>query len=276
MQTATGLNRDSVDKFYTSETTVNTCFSYIIDNININQNDVCIEPSAGNGAFIQNIKKHFNNFYFYDIIPEHNEIHELDFLNYNIHEYMNTDDYGQIHIIGNPPFGRQSSLTIKFIKIITTFADTISFILPRSFKKYSMKKYFPRRYHLVLEENLPDNSFLINDTAYNVPCIFQIWIKKEFDRVIPLKLKPNKFFFVKKANNPDISFRRVGVYAGNIERDYSDKSEQSHYFIKFEEELTEELFEQLSNINFLCKNNTVGPCSISKQELILEFNKILN
>ena len=46
----------------------------------------------------------------------------------------------KIHVIGNPPFGRQSSLAIKFIKKSCSFSDTISFILPKSFKKDSMKK----------------------------------------------------------------------------------------------------------------------------------------
>ena len=39
--------------------------------------------------------------------------------------------------------------------------------------------------------------------------------------------------FVKKTENPDISFRRVGVNAGNIDKKFDDKSINSHYFIKF-------------------------------------------
>ena len=53
-----------------------------------------------------------------------------------------THKKGKIHILGNPPFGRQSSLAIKFIKKSSIFCDTISFILPKSFKKDSMKKIF--------------------------------------------------------------------------------------------------------------------------------------
>ena len=57
--------------------------------------------------------------------------------------YHQLKNYKNIHIIGNPPFGRQSSLAIKFIKKSCEFCDTLSFILPKSFKKESLKKHFP-------------------------------------------------------------------------------------------------------------------------------------
>ena len=53
-----------------------------------------------------------------------------------------------------------------------------------------------------------------------------------------------------------------------------DKSIQSHYFIKFDNPLTDEIFDKFTTIDYCCKNHTVGPKSISKQELIKEFNKI--
>jgi hypothetical protein len=95
-------------------------------------------------------------------------------------------------------------------------------------------------------------------------------------RLKPIKLVPNnKYKFVKKDEEYDITFRRVGVYAGKIAHIVGNEAKQSHYFIKFNVELTPELFEDLSNIEFASKDNTVGPKSISKQELIEEFNKIL-
>ena len=100
--------------------------------------------------------------------------------------------------------------------------------------------------------------------------------KKRLKRKIPVKIKPIHFSFVKKNEQPDLSFRRVGVNAGYISTQYSDKSVQSHYFIKLNKKLTNELLEKLQKINFQDKDYTVGPKSISKQELIKEFNIILN
>ena len=47
------------------------------------------------------------------------------------------------------------------------------------------------------------------------------------------------------------------------------------YFIKFDKKLTDELYNKLSEMEFPCCLNTVGPKSISKQELIIQYNKTL-
>ena len=267
-----GLNRNTLDKFYTSKNIVEKCISFIKKNLEIKRNDLIIEPSAGNGSFIDLIKTLSCNYKFYDIEPQHNDIIKKDYLLLDQKYFQSKETGNRIHVIGNPPFGRQSSLAIKFIKKSCLYCDTISFILPKSFKKGSLQKYFPLKYHLLYEYELPKNSFFVGEKAHDVPCVFQIWEKKVFDRYIPEKLKPKGYQFVKQNENPDISFRRVGVYAGKIDRDTESKSFQSHYFIKFEQDLTDEVFETLASINFQSKNNTVGPKSISKQELIKEFN----
>lgn len=268
----TGLNRNIIDKYYTKNNIVELCIEYIKKHINILENDLIIEPSAGNGAFIQSIKNISQNYKFIDIKPEHNEILETDFLDYSYN--FDKSKYDNIHIIGNPPFGRQSSNTIKFIKHCCKFANSISFILPKSFKKDSMQKYFKLNYHLIYQCDLPDNAFLVNNIEYNVPCIFQIWIYKNYNRPVKEKLEPINYKFVKKTEDPDISFRRVGVYAGKIDKDIN-KSIQSHYFIKFKNDLTiDENINKIKNIKFTEKN-TVGARSISKQELIEKFNELL-
>ena len=175
-----GLKRDTIDKFYTKEVVVENCVNLIKSNIDINSNDLIIEPSAGAGAFIKYIKKLSN-------------------------------------------------------------------------------------------EDLPTHSFTMNNIEYDVPCVFQIWIKKSFNREKKEKEIPNGFNFVKKNEQPDISFRRVGVYAGKVDTNIEDKSEQSHYFIKFTKQVD---VSSLHNIEF-DKDNTVGPRSISKPELIEKFNEIL-
>ena len=269
----TGLKRKTIDKYYTSQNIVNKCIVFIKQYININEDDLCIEPSAGNGAFINGIKSLFKNYKFYDLEPENNEINKQNYLEFD-YNTMVGNKFNKIHIIGNPPFGRQSSLALKFIKKSTEYCDSISFILPKSFKKDSLKKHFHLYFHLEYEYDLPDNSFIVDNKSYNVPCVFQIWVKKNTYRKVSEKLIPNKYKFVKKEAEHDISFRRVGVYAGEVNKITDKKSIQSHYFIKFDDPLTDELFDKLSKINYNCKNHTVGPKSISKQELMEELNKI--
>lgn len=270
-----GLNRNVIDKFYTKHNVVELCMNYFKENIIIENNDLIIEPSAGNGSFINNIKSLKCNYKFYDIEPELNfdEIEKQDYLLLDISKFK--IEFNKIHIIGNPPFGRQSSLAKKFIKKSCLFCDSLSFILPKSFKKDSLKKTLPLNYHCIFEIDLPKNSFLVNENEYNVETIFQIWIKKTYDRIVAEKLVPIHFQFVNKNDNPDISFRRVGVYAGKIDTNIQNKSVQSHYFIKFSNNKSiEDNIYILSTIKFDF-NNSVGPKSISKQELIYKFNSLL-
>jgi len=269
----TGLKRDTTDKYYTKLDIVEDCKVQIEKHINIKENDLIIEPSAGDGSFIKIIKELTKNHKFYDLIPENKEIIKQDFLLLDIDKII--QPYKKIHIIGNPPFGRQSSLAIQFIKKCCEFADTISFILPKSFKKDSNKAKFDKFFHLIYEKDLPENSFSVNGDDCDVPCVFQIWKKKKTERIIPDKIEPKNFKFVDKTEHHDISFRRVGVYAGKIEEETNDKSTQSHYFIKFtNNKSVNDNIKLLEKINFDF-NNTVGPKSISKQELIKEFNKYI-
>ena len=271
----TGLKRKTIEKYYTSDRTVKKCIELVKKNLPINRNDLCIEPSAGNGSFIKYIKSIFENYRFYDIKPENGEIIKENYLNFDYEAFIK-EDYDKKHVIGNPPFGRQSSLAIKFIKKSVEYCDSISFILPKSFKKDSRKRHLPLNFHLICEYDLPKDSFMLNNKSYDVPCVFQIWVKKKELRSSFEKATPNKYAFVKNYKEADISFRRVGIYAGQIDQNTKYKSIQSHYFIKFFVPLTNELMKQIIAIEFSCKNDTVGPKSISKQELIKEFNKIIN
>ena len=266
-----GLKRNTTDKYYTSPSVVTKCIQNLKENIVISDNDLLIEPSAGNGSFINDLQSISFNCFFYDIKPEHPLIKAQDYLEFDVNTFKNQTN--KIHVIGNPPFGRQSSLAIKFIKKSATFCDYISFILPKSFKKKSMQKYFPLEFHLIFEQDIEENGFLVDDNVYDVPCVFQIWQRKGENRSVSEKLIPKGFQFVKKSENPDIAFRRVGVYAGNIfKEEIEKKSEQSHYFIKFDEKMSDELFEKLNSLEFPGRNDTVGPRSISKQELIKHYN----
>lgn len=268
-----GLNRNTIDKYYTKDVVVEKCIDVLKKTIEINEDDLIIEPSAGNGSFIQGIKSLTKNNLFYDLEPENEEITKQDYLLYDYGDVKKT--FKKIHILGNPPFGRQSSLAIKFIKKSCEFCDSISFILPKSFKKDSLKKTFPLKFHLVYEIDLPEKSFLVDGVEHDVPCIFQVWEKKTTNRVVNEKLEPLNFVFVKKTENPDISFRRVGVNAGKVDKKIEEKSIQSHYFIKFTNgKSIDENLEKLSSITYDF-NNTVGPKSISKQELICKFNPLL-
>jgi hypothetical protein len=284
-----GFARNTIDKFYTKPNIAKLCTNALKKHIKINAADLIIEPSAGNGAFIGELKRLTCDHRLYDIEPENEEIIKQDFLLFDYS--LDKKNYSKIHVIGNPPFGRQSSVAIRFIKKSCEFCDDCSFILPKSFKKNSLKRAFPPNFHLVYETDLPSNSFLVDGVEHDVPCVFQIWEKKDTNRVQDEKLEPINFRFVKKIGNdwvdvwggkggnyrspPDASFRRIGVNSGKLDTNIERKSKESHYFIKFTNgKSVAENMQLLSEIEYTF-DNTVGPKSISKQELIKYWRGIL-
>ena len=52
-----GLKRNTIDKFYTKQSIVIQCIEMFKKYISIEKDDIIIEPSAGNGSFIEEIKK---------------------------------------------------------------------------------------------------------------------------------------------------------------------------------------------------------------------------
>ena len=47
-----GLKRNTIDKYYTNDIAVDLCLNLVKKYIVIDNNDLIIEPSAGNGSFI--------------------------------------------------------------------------------------------------------------------------------------------------------------------------------------------------------------------------------
>ena len=267
-----GLNRETSDAFYTNVNIAKKCVEELSIIVDFKEYNIIIEPSAGSGVFSDIFLEYNNlNVLSYDINPKQEYIKKQDFLK------LETDFLKEKSVltVGNPPFGRQSSLAKKFIEKCSTFSGVIAFILPRSFKKESMHNQFPLSFHKILEIDIPKNSFTVDEKKHDVPCIFQIWKKKDFEREKPIKHVPINYKFVKKENNPDISLRRIGVYAGYISKDIDNKSPNSHYFIKLDSINVDDFIEKFNKIKFKT-DNTVGPKSISKNEFIKEINTLIN
>jgi predicted RNA methylase len=261
-----GLKRTGNEKFYTKPEVAKDCIKELLKIRNIE--GTVIEPSAGSGVFIKELVKikNIGQILAYDIAPEHANskisIKKQDFLQ------LDTTLFKKPIVIGNPPFGSQSSLAKKFVKKCCEFAEVIAFILPRSFKKESMQGCFTLNYHRVFEKDLPFNSFTLNDREYSVPCVFQIWEYRNNPRDKVIKYSCNNTFkFVNNKEEATFAFRRVGGRAGTVVFEkLNELSSQSHYFVRV---LTEGIFskEKLENMEFDV-DNTTGPKSISKQELI--------
>lgn len=258
-ETKSNGQKDPLDRFYTPRETVKQC----LELLDLFEYDCIIEPSAGTGNFLKEFPEGSFGF---DIAPAAEGIEKADWFKLDKNQFKS---FNSILVCGNPPFGQQNSLAIGFFNESAKFCDTIAFILPLTFKKDSVQNRLNLSFHLEKETILTNNSFHLNDSEIiNVPCVFQVWVKKNEKRKIThLKTTTSLFSFVSK-EEADFRVQRVGGNASKASLDLN-KSASSNYFIKNNSNKTnEEFINFINNLKFPTIEFTVGPKSLSKREMI--------
>lgn len=263
------LLRKQYDKYYTSQKTIENIKNCLLNNITFD-NQTIIEPSAGNGAFINLIKSLSPNHYFYDIKPEHPEIVKCDFL------LLDDNKIKDSIIIGNPPFGRNNNLVIKFIKKCKD-AKYICFILPKSFNKKSLQRHF-NNFELITKFDILE-PFDIGKEKIDINAIFMIWKKVNKRKEKEIINTTNDFIFVKRNDEEyDMCIRRVGAKCGIVIMKEDFKySINSFYKIKANDK--DKVYKNLSSIYDKLNelgSNSVGSKSLSQQEIITTYNSFFN
>jgi hypothetical protein len=178
--TAEEVRKEGMDKFYTIPEISERCLSSIESLYNWSTWDLVIEPSAGNGSFLTKIptKKKLG----IDIAPEHKDIVKQDFFT-----YTPPDGIKNILVLGNPPFGKISSLAIKFFNHAAQWANVIAFIVPRTFRRVSVTNRLHRNFHLRLDNDIPMKPCSFTPPMM-VKCCFQIWERKDTQQRSIIKL----------------------------------------------------------------------------------------
>lgn len=169
------MNNVSLDKFYTNPDVASKCISEV-SNIYKWDWDIVIEPSAGDGSFFNQLPK-ITPIEGIDISPDHPLIKKQDFF-----QYLPADRHGKkILVIGNPPFGRVSSLAIKFFNHAACWASVIAFIVPRTFRRVSIQNKLNMNFKCVHDHEIPTVpcSFYPPMMA---KCCFQIWERSKEPR----------------------------------------------------------------------------------------------
>ena len=279
----TGKNRNTLEKFYTHPQIAKKCVKTLSNFIPLDGFSHFVEPSAGLGVFLDVLKEYNlsneKEIYGGDISSTREDIVNMDFLQ-TPPSQIESWRHGKTLVFGNPPFGRQSKTLKRFIKQSICFAQTIAFILPRSFLKASLQKIFPLEFHLVHSETLPSHCFqLENGQRHHVPCVFQIWDRRStFREQVPKHVCHRHYQFTTNPEEAQACFRRVGVYAGQVSPVCEFKSKSSHYFLQFSFEIEQHvptILDKLSACSSWNSDYTVGPKSISKQELMEKLNEIM-
>lgn len=247
------MDSKQLDKFYTNSDVAKLCAEVFSKYAN----EEIVEPSAGAGAFAPYVS------IMLDLAPEADSIIEQDFLLWDSSKYK--------YYLGNPPFGKNSSLAKKFFNHAAKGKGVIGFILPRTFRKVSIQNALDLNFWVVEDHILDTNSFTLDGKAYAVPCCFQVWeYREEARKKVVLPTTHVDFKFVDK-ESCDFSIRRVGAKAGVV-NSHNDFSAASNYFIKGgvkEKFITCEIpFKEAAS-------NVAGNPSLSKGELVKIYGETL-
>ena len=276
------IRKEGLDKFYTLPECSKKCIDKICELYDIAGWDLIIEPSAGNGSFLNQIPS--NNKIGIDILPDHQDIIKQDFFDYNP-PAININK--NILVIGNPPFGKVSSLAIKFFNHSAKWANVIAFIIPRTFRKISIQNRLDNKFHLVYDEEIPNNPCCFSPIM-SVKCCFQIWEKKELERsFIDLPKKHDDWEFLKLGKNDDngqptppldadFALRAYGGNIGEIKTEGLNelRPKSWHWFKANIDKNT--LINRLLLLDYSNSLNTARQNSMGRAELVNIYSKYLD
>lgn len=293
-RTAEDVRQQKLDKFYTNPDIALLCMERVKTHVSFHEFTNIIEPSAGNGSFTKLIQKELERgverekgkkpfLHFYDIEPENSpdtpneyKINKQDFLTV----IRPTSRQSNMITIGNPPFGKNSSLAIQFFNHAASFSNIIAFIIPKTFRKTSVQNRLHSNFHLIDDMDIPSSPCSFTPKM-NVKCCFQIWEKRDVLRPkVELPLEHPDWLFMKygpldKNNQPtppegaDFAIRAYGGKCGEIvEIGLETLRPKSWHFIIASKRSKEELIIRFKQLNYEDSMNTARQNSIGRAELV--------
>tara|TARA_B100000029_G_scaffold281474_1_gene275529 strand:+ start:591 stop:1532 length:942 start_codon:yes stop_codon:yes gene_type:complete len=255
-----------LDQFYTCNEVAKELFDWFSGqfaehDLGSSNAPVFMEPSAGEGAFLRLLPPGSLAF---DIDPQGPGIVEADFLRLPLRRS------GHLVVIGNPPFGKNASLAIRFFNHAARAASVIAFIVPLTFQKVSVQNRLDLRLHMLAETPVPKDSFMFEGKRKHVPATFQIWVRKPVIRqkiVLPKTHAEFQFLEPADTHEADFAMQRVGAAAGRVHHDLKAKP-SAHYFLKAAPGI-EDLEAVMRALDFqsLAKR-TSGKPSLAKTEVV--------
>lgn len=273
----TGGARHELDKFYTLPAVADSCVSKV--RRLFSEADLIVEPSAGDGAFLGALEFLGDRVKAFDLVPEDVRVVRQDW--FDVTREM-LGDPSKLAVVGNPPFGVRSDLAKRFIKhSVDLGAETIAFLLPRTFSKISNQsvRLFPSEYRLVVEDDVRDNAFMLEGSGFHIPVRWFVWTKNEgFMTGVDLRK-------VKALVSDDFVFRPRGaadadfVVNGNsgkvklVSEVTNPKAE--HYIRVVDRTQVDVVKERFTKLVFDFNSSVNGGVAwVGKQEILAAYNEV--
>jgi len=217
------------EQFYTPTELSLQLTMKVAEHIKDFQDRTVIEPAGGTGSFIKaakslGIKKVLS----FDIEPKADGVIEADFLDANL-------KVSNAVTISNPPFGRNNSLSIPFFNKAAQHSEYIAFIVPRSWRKWSVINRLNRNFHLIHDEDLAidyvdDSGEMVWQKARLNTC-FQIWKREDYQREL-VKVEDHGLVSKVKPDEADIALTVFGYGCGKVKTSFDRVPNTTVMFLK--------------------------------------------
>lgn len=189
-----------------------------------------VEPAGGTGAFINAVTAMgVTNINSWDIEPKHPSVNQGNFLEQKL---------GGLHdavTIGNPPFGRNNSLSIPFFNRAADHSEFIAFIVPRSWRKWSVSNRLDRRFHLISDTDLQidyvDEAGSQLMVKRRLATCFQIWQRRDDLRAL-VAVADNGLVTKTTPELADISLTIFGYGCGTVKTVFDRRPNTTQMFLK--------------------------------------------
>ena len=251
------------EQYYTPVTIASQCVQVLDTYASAN---TYLEPAGGTGAFLHALTG--RNVISYDIEPKADNIQQVDsFLNVDLSNLSN------VITISNPPFGRNHALSVPFFNHAAECSDYIAFIIPKSWRKWSVINRLDQRFHLIHDEDLTVDYLYLDDrksSTGKLQTIFQIWQKRTELRPI-VKIIDNSFISkVKDPNEADLALTIFGRGCGLVRSEFETEPKTTQMYLKVNESWVYDVLPQLDYSRY--SQNVAFTEALS----LMEINQLLN
>lgn len=189
-----------------------------------------LEPAGGRGAFVEAMQSAgVARITSYDIEPFHPMVQKVDdFLLEDVSRLAGCT------VLTNPPFGRANKLSVPFFNKCATVANHIGFLVPKSWRKWSVVNRLDARFHLVHDEDLivdfiyPNSD---NKSQGKLSTIFQVWEKRNDTRP---KISIENRGYIEKTSfaDADVSLTIFGRGCGTVKTNFQRCHNTTQMFLK--------------------------------------------
>lgn len=166
--------------------------------------------------------------------------------------------------IGNPPYGKNSALALKFINKGSDIAENVFFVIPRTFRKPSLINRIDPTLHLVSDETIDEKVF-----PDSIITCKQHWEVREYNRSQIETLTTHPHFEFTTVDEAHFAVGRVGSGpAAKVYPNPRERSASSHYYVR---ELVDGVMDKFIELYPVFRESaldTVGCPSLSKHDII--------